>query len=90
MNNRETWVSRFYIYPKEIAKFIEYCERFQCIQNTKIVHILDEEKDTYNPKYFTYRSAFVADVTFYSELDSLRFINVFSLFFTLSKYCSRI
>ncbi len=90
MNNRETWESRFYIYPKDITLFIQYCERFQCIQDTKIVHTLDKEQDPDYPELFAYRSAFVADVTHYSELDSLKFINVFSLLFQSSKYCSRI
>lgn len=86
----ETWTDRFLIYPQEISKFIQYCERMQCIQNTTIIHTLDKEIDPDNSELFIYRSYFVADVTFYSQLDSLKFINVFSLLFSVSKYCSRI
>jgi hypothetical protein len=88
MNNRETWVSRFYIYTKEIAQFIEYCKRFNCIQETKITFVLDQEN--VEDDSFIWKDGFVCDVTHYSEMDSLKFTNVFSLFFHLSKYCSRI
>lgn len=87
MNNRETWISRFYIYTKDIQQFIEYCRRFQVIQNVKIDFVLDKEEVDDS---IIYNDAFIADVTLYSELDSLRFINVFSLFFRGSKYCTRI
>jgi hypothetical protein len=83
----ETWTSRFYIYPKDIAQFIEYCKRFECIKNVEINFVVDEK---IIDESILYKPAFVADVTHFSEMDSLKFVNVFSLFFSLSKYCSRI
>lgn len=88
MNNQNEFVSRFYVYPKEIERFIEYCKRFQCIKDVKIKFTIEEEK--VDEDSFIWNPAFICDVTHFSQNDSLKFVNVFSLFFTLSKYCSRI
>lgn len=89
MNNREEWTNRFLIYTKEMELFIEYCKKFEVIQDTKITFTLTA-KMIDNDGSFIWNDAFVADVTFHNELDSLRFMNVFKLFFKLSTYCSRI
>lgn len=86
MNNRSSWTSKFYIYPKDVSKFIEFCERFQCIKDTEIEFVLEEEQ--IEEDSFIWEPRFIASVTHFSELDSLKFINVFSLFFRDSKYCS--
>lgn len=80
--------SRFAIYPKEISRFIEYCERFQVIQNTEIKFTKEQEK--VDDDGFIWKTLFVCDVSFNNELEALKFINVFSMIFTVSKYCSRI
>lgn len=80
------YTNRFLVYPVEIVQFIQYCERFNVIHNTSIKFIpstgTDEDNNT--------PSQFVCDVTVYSEMDALRFVNLFTLFFKISKYCSRI
>lgn len=84
--SNETWILRFLVYPTEIVKFIQYCERFNVIHNTTIKFI----PPTYTDEDNNTPSQFVADVTLYSESDSLKFQNIFSLFFSVSRYCSRI
>lgn len=87
----ETFTSRFAVYPKEIVQFIEYCKRFNILHQTEIkfappsYNKIDEDE----PEQLT-QELFVCDVTLFSEMDSLRFINVFSLFFKESKYCIRV
>jgi len=89
MPKEDVWISRFYIYTKELPQFIEYCKRSQCIEELAIKFVLDKDS-SYEEGQVIYKDGFVGDVTHHSEKDSLKFINVFSLFFTLSKYCMRL
>jgi len=90
MNNREIWTDRFVIYVKDIAQFIEYCKRQQVNIKEDLVISYYVDKVFVEEDSYTWKDVFVCDVTHYSELDSLKFTNTFSLFFRDSKYCVRI
>lgn len=84
----EVYTARFLIYPKDIEKFLEYCKRFDVIQETKISYVV--EKEFVEEDSFIWKDSFICDVILHSQMEYLRFINVFGLFFRESKYCSRI
>lgn len=90
MNNRETWINRFYIYVKDIAQFIEYCKRQQINIKEDLNISYEVDKEFVEEDSYIWKDCFICDVVNYSELDSLKFINTFSMFFKDSKYCSRI
>ncbi len=82
-----SWTSRFYIYPMDIVLFLEYCERFGVIKQTKVTFTVDEE---HLDESILYKKGFVCDVTFFGEMDSIKFQNIFCLFFKNSKYCMQV
>jgi hypothetical protein len=77
----------FLVYSKEIVQFIEYCKRFKVSDGLDIKYIpesvvkVDDDPD--NDKRTG--DVFLCHVYLDSDLDVLRFINIFSLFFHLSK-----
>lgn len=89
MSSRETWVDRFYIYVKDIQQFVEYCKRQQINIKEDLQVSYQVDKENVDDGYI-WKDCFICDVTNYSEMNSIKFINTFSLFFRESKYCSRI
>ena len=68
----------FLLYPKDVPMFVQYCERFQVAHNMEMHYIPSTKDDDGGDK-------FRATVILYSELDTLRFINCFTLFFANGK-----
>jgi hypothetical protein len=79
--------SRYYVYPMDIVQFLEYCERFGLIKHVDVKFVVDEEVID---ESILYKKAFVCDVTFQSDMDCIKFQNIFCLFFKNSKYCMNI
>ena len=77
----------FIVYAVEIVKFVEYCKRYGVTEDLDIKYIVpsvqkineDRDDDIRTGDYFLCR------VRLESDKDVLRFLNIFSLFFNVSK-----
>jgi len=81
--NFEKRTIKFLVYPIEIVQFIEFCERFQVIRDVDIRFVVEEKMIDDS---ITYNKLFICDVTFHSETDAIKFQNIFTLFFKVSKH----